>query len=334
VQVTFALALQTCTIKNKTGKKMNRAFVFPGQGSQFVGMGKELAENFASAREVFEEVDEALKEKLSKLIFSGVMEELTLTQNTQPALMAVSIAVIRTIEQQGGNNIEKLCSYVAGHSLGEYSALCAAGAISLSDTARLLRIRGNAMAEAVPQGKGGMAALIGVDFELATKIAEKVSEYGICQVANDNGGGQVVISGEIKAIDKAIEIASELGARKAVKLPVSAAFHCSLMQPAANIMREALNEVKVSSPLVPLIANVTADVVTNPDEIKDLLVKQVTGMVRWRESIIKLKEKNIGEISELGAGKVLSGLIKRIDGDINTCSIQSIDDIEKFFASV
>lgn len=313
---------------------MNRAFVFPGQGSQFIGMGKELAENFAAAREVFEEVDEALKEKLSKLIFSGVMEELTLTQNTQPALMAVSIAVIRTIEQQGGNNITKLCGYVAGHSLGEYSALCAAGSISLSDTAKLLRTRGNAMAEAVPQGKGGMAALIGVDFELATKIAEKVSEYGVCQVANDNGGGQVVISGEIKAIDKAIEVASELGARKAVKLPVSTAFHSSLMEPAAKIMRIALDEVKVYSPCVSLIANVTADVVTNPDEIKDLLVKQVTGMVRWRESILKLKEKNISEIAELGAGKVLSGLIKRIDGDINTCSIQSIDDIEKFLASV
>lgn len=313
---------------------MSRAFVFPGQGSQFVGMGKELADNFATAREVFEEVDDALGEKLSTIIFEGPMEELTLTQNTQPALMATSIAVSRIIEKESGSDISKLCSYVAGHSLGEYSALCAARAVSLSDTAKLLRIRGNAMAEAVPAGKGGMAALIGVDFEQASQIAQEVSQYGDCQAANDNGGGQVVISGKMEAIDKAVEIAPGLGARKAVKLPVSAPFHSNLMDPAAKIMQEALSNAQFSEPCVPLIANVTADIVTDTQEIKDLLVKQVTGMVRWRESILKLKSLNVENIVELGAGKVLSGLVKRIDKEISGSSIQSADNIEDFLKAI
>lgn len=309
---------------------MSKAFVFPGQGSQFVGMGKEVADNFPEAAHIFEEVDDALGENLSKLIFEGPIEELTLTQNTQPALMATSVAILRAIEKQGGKDISELCSYVAGHSLGEYSALCAANAISVADTARLLRIRGNAMAEAVPAGKGGMAALIGVDFEKADEIAKSVAGSGLCQAANDNGGGQVVVSGEMAAIDKVVEVASEFGVKRAVKLPVSAPFHSELMAPAAKIMQEALAEVGVKSPSVPLIANVTADVVTDPDEIRKLLVQQVTGMVRWRESVITLKEQGVEQIVEVGAGKVLAGLTRRIDKELSSTSIQTPEDIEGF----
>ncbi|MCE3233711.1 MAG: fabD [Rickettsiaceae bacterium] len=311
---------------------MNRALVFPGQGSQFVGMGKEVYDTFAEARLVFEEVDDALNQNLTKIIFEGPMEDLTQTQNTQPALMAVSVALMRAIEKQSGKKLHELCSYVAGHSLGEYSALCAAGAFSLADTARLLRIRGNAMAEAVPAGKGGMAALIGVEFEAAAKLAESVSDVGQCQAANDNGGGQVVISGEMAAIDKAVAVASEFGIKRAVKLPVSAPFHSKMMQPAAQIMADALAKVEVKKPSVPVIANVTADIVTNPDDIRKLLVEQVTGMVRWRESVINLKNKGVTEIIEVGAGKVLSGLVKRIEKDIETSSIQTPADIEVLLA--
>jgi [acyl-carrier-protein] S-malonyltransferase len=296
-------------------------------------MGKDFFENFTCAREVFEEVDDALGENLSKLIFEGPMEDLTLTQNTQPALMATSVAVIRTIEEQSGKKLADMCSFVAGHSLGEYSALCAANAISLSDTAKLLKIRGNAMSDAVPDGKGGMAALIGVDFEQASKIAKNVSEYGACQAANDNGGGQVVISGDIKAINQAVSVASEYGARKAVKLPVSAPFHSTMMEPAALVMQDALGIVHFNEPSVPLITNVTADIETNPDEIKKLLVAQVTGMVRWRESILKLKNENVEQIFEFGAGKVLSGLVKRIDKSFASSSIQTVEDMEKFIES-
>lgn len=313
---------------------MKKAFVYPGQGSQFIGMGKEVFDAFPLAREVFAEVDDALNQKLSEMIFAGSIEDLTLTQNTQPALMAVSVAIARVIEKESGKNISALCSYVAGHSLGEYSALCAAGSISLADTARLLRIRGNAMAGAVPPGKGGMAALIGVDFEKAAEVAKFASSEGACQAANDNGGGQVVISGEMAAIDKAVEAASQFGIKRAIKLPVSAPFHSSLMQPAAEKMREALAGVKVSTPVVPLIANVTADEVTNPDKIRDLLVKQVTGMVRWRESVIALKSKDVSKIVEVGAGKVLAGLVKRIEAEIETASIQTPADIEAFLASI
>lgn len=309
---------------------MTKAFIFPGQGSQFVAMGKEAYDAFPIAREVFEEVNDALGENLSKLIFEGPIENLTLTQNTQPALMATSVALSRILEQESGKKIAELASFIAGHSLGEYSALCAAGAISLADTARLLRIRGNAMNEAVPAGKGGMVALIGVDFEKAQEIAAKVSDVGTCQAANDNGGGQVVISGEMAAIDKIVEIATDLGARKAVKLPVSAPFHSSLMQPAAKIMQEALAEVEVKSPTVTLIANVTADEVTDPEQIKKLLVEQLTGMVRWRESIINLSDKGVSEFVEIGAGKVLAGLVKRIDRKKPSASLQTPNDIEEF----
>lgn len=313
---------------------MKRALVYPGQGSQFIGMGKEVFDAFPVAREVFAEVDDALGQKLSEMIFSGEIADLTLTQNTQPALMAVSIAIHRVIEKESGKNIADLCSFVAGHSLGEYSALCAAGAFSLADTARLLRIRGDAMAKAVPPGKGGMAALIGVDFEKAQEVAKAASDAGSCQAANDNGGGQVVISGEMAAIDKAIEVAGQMGIKRAIKLPVSAPFHSVLMQPAADKMREALADVKVISPKVPLIANVTAEEATDPDEIRELLVKQVTGMVRWRESVTSLKNKGVGKIIEVGAGKVLAGLVKRIEAEVETVSIQTPQDIESFITSL
>ncbi len=313
---------------------MKKALVYPGQGSQFVGMGKEIFDSFQVARDIFAEIDDALNEKLSKLIFEGPIEDLTLTQNTQPALMAVSIAIQKVIEKESGKQIADLCSYVAGHSLGEYSALCAAGSISIADTARLLRIRGNAMIQAVPAGQGGMAALLGVDFEKAAEIAKFASSEGACQAANDNGGGQVVISGVMAAIDKAVASASQFGVKRAVKLPVSAPFHSTLMQPAAIAMQEALAEVKVYAPKVPLIANVTAQEVLNPDEIRDLLVKQVTGMVRWRESVTELKNKGVGRIIEIGAGKVLSGLVKRIEAEVETVSIQTPADVESFLNSL
>jgi len=313
---------------------MKKALVYPGQGSQFVGMSKEIYDAFQVARDVFLEVDDALSETLSKLIFEGPMEDLTLTQNTQPALMAVSIAIQKVIEKESGKKISDLCSFVAGHSLGEYSALCAAGSIGIADTARLLRIRGNAMLDAVPAGQGGMAALIGVDFEKAQEVAKFASSEGACQAANDNGGGQVVISGLMAAIDKAVAGASSLGVKRAVKLPVSAPFHSSLMEPAARKMAEALAAVKVMSPSVPLIANVTAEEVTNPDEIRELLVKQVTGMVRWRESVNALKNKGVGRIVEIGAGKVLAGLVKRIEPEVETVSIQTPQDVEAFINSL
>jgi [acyl-carrier-protein] S-malonyltransferase len=313
---------------------MDRAFVFPGQGSQFVAMGKEIYENFPAGKQVFQEVDNALNENLTKLIFEGPIEDLTQTRNTQPALMAVSLAIVKAIESETKQPLNKLCKYVAGHSLGEYSALCAANAISISDTAKLLRIRGNAMTEAVPTGKGSMAALIGVEFEQAEQIAKTASPEGNCQAANDNGGGQVVVSGSVEAIDKVIAIAAQFGAKKAVKLPVSAPFHSKFMEPAADIMRQALAETLINTPTIAVIANVTADIVTNPDEIRDLLVQQVTGMVRWRESIIRLKQLEVEQIQEIGAGKVLSGLIKRIDKDINSSSIQNPEDISNFLKNL
>jgi [acyl-carrier-protein] S-malonyltransferase len=313
---------------------MLRALVFPGQGSQFVGMGKEIYDYSDVAKLVFQEVDDALEQNLSKMIFNGPIEDLTLTQNTQPALMAVSIALIRAIEKDSGKRLPVICNFVAGHSLGEYSALCAARAISLADTAKLLRIRGNAMAEAVPPGQGGMAALIGVEFDVAEKLAASVADVGPCQAANDNGGGQVVISGSMAAIDKAVAVAAGFGVKRAVKLSVSAPFHSKLMQPAAKIMQDALEAVEVHKPLVPLIANVTAESVNAPEEIRKLLVEQVTGMVRWRESIINLRQKGVEEIVEIGAGKVLAGLVKRIEKDIVTSSIQTPADIEVFLGTL
>jgi [acyl-carrier-protein] S-malonyltransferase len=310
---------------------MQRAFVFPGQGSQKVGMGLTLKECFPEAREVFQEVDEVLGQKLSKLIFEGPEEDLKLTSNTQPALMAVSLAVLRVLEKQGGFDLASRAKFVAGHSLGEYSALCAARALSLADTARLLRKRGDAMQKAVPVGVGGMAALLGADMDIANEIAAAVSVNGeICAAANDNATGQVVISGHMGAIDRAIALATEKGLKRCVKLPVSAPFHCVLMQPAADVMREALAEVEIKKPVVPVVANVVAEAVSDPNQIRDLLVRQVTGSVRWRESVLYMKAQGVEQLVECGAGNVLAGLTKRIDKDMAAVSLQTPEDIETF----
>ncbi|UNE53495.1 ACP S-malonyltransferase [Bartonella machadoae] len=306
---------------------MVAAFIFPGQGSQLVGMGKALAEQFVAARMVFEEVDDALGEKLSDIIFEGPADILMLTANTQPALMAVSIAIIRVMEQLGFNIKEKI-KFVAGHSLGEYSALCAAGTFSLTDTARLLRIRGNAMQAAVAVGKGSMAALIGLDEKDVEGICEAVSGEGVCQIANDNGGGQIVISGEAIAVETAVEIASKKGAKRALLLPVSAPFHSSLMQPAADAMKKALLTVNKSPPLVPLISNVSVAPESDPERIMTLLVQQVTGRVRWRETIEWMSAHGIDTVFEVGSGKVLTGLTRRINKDIKGLTIGTAGEIE------
>ncbi|UTO29157.1 ACP S-malonyltransferase [Bartonella harrusi] len=306
---------------------MVAAFIFPGQGSQLVGMGKTLAEQFVAARMVFEEVDDALGEKLSDIIFQGPADVLMLTANTQPALMAVSIAIIRVMEQLG-LAIESKIKFVAGHSLGEYSALCAAGTFSLTDTARLLRIRGNAMQTAVAVGKGSMAALIGLDEQDVEEICEAVSGEGICQIANDNGGGQIVISGEATAVEKAVEVASQKGAKRALLLPVSAPFHSSLMQPAADAMKKALLTVNKSFPLVPLISNVSVAPESDPERIVSLLVQQVTGRVRWRETIEWMSAHGVDTLFEVGSGKVLTGLTRRINKDIKGLTIGTAGEIE------
>ena len=295
---------------------MSRAFVFPGQGAQTVGMGKALAETYPAARAVFDEVDDALGEKLSDLIWSGEQDQLTMTQNAQPALMATSLAVVKALESEGVNM--DTASFVAGHSLGEYSALAAAGALSISDTARLLRIRGLAMQQAVPVGVGAMAAVLGLGFEQAQQAADQASQGQVCQAANDNDPAQVVISGHKEAVDRAIEIAKEMGARRAVLLPVSAPFHCALMAPAAEAMEQALADVTVNSPSVPLVANVLASDVTDPAKIKALLVQQVTGSVRWRESVQVMAAQGVTEFWEIGSGKALSGMIRKIDRSL-TC---------------
>jgi [acyl-carrier-protein] S-malonyltransferase len=312
---------------------MTIAFTFPGQGSQAVGMGKELAETFAEARAVFQEVDEALGEKLSETMFNGPEDTLTLTANAQPALMAVSMAVVRVLEAKGVDLKAKV-SFVAGHSLGEYSALCAAGTFSLADTARLLRIRGNAMQAAVPVGVGAMAAIIGLEHADVVAVCEEASAVGSCQIANDNGGGQIVISGEKAAVEKGAAIATEKGAKRAILLPVSAPFHSSLMAPAAEAMREALAGVKKSSPIVPLIANVRAAPVTDADEIAKLLVEQVTGQVRWRETVEWFAANGATSLYELGSGKVLTGLARRIDKTVNGIAVNTPADIDAAVAAL
>jgi len=315
---------------------MAKAFVFPGQGSQAIGMGKGLAEAFAAARAVFEEVDEALNQKLSALMFEGPKAELTLTANAQPALMATSLAALRVLEAEAGLDLAREAAFVAGHSLGEYSALAAAGSLSIADAARLLRRRGEAMQQAVPVGKGAMAALIGLDYEAGLAVAaEAQRETGadsVCAIANDNGGGQVVVSGSKAAVERAIEIARTKGARRAIALPVSAPFHCALMQPAAEVMAAALAKVELKAPKVPLVANVLAAPIQDPNEIRKRLVEQVTGTVRWRESVAFMAGQGVSEFIELGWGKVLTGLLKRIVDNARGISVGTPAEVEAYKA--
>ncbi|MDC1444532.1 ACP S-malonyltransferase [Amylibacter sp.] len=291
------------------------AFLFPGQGAQTIGMGKDLAENFSVSKDVFEEVNDALEQDLSSLIWDGDIDTLTLTENAQPALMATSIAAVKALESEG---IEfNQASFIAGHSLGEYSALCAAGSLNIHDTAKLLRIRGKAMQDAVPIGIGAMAAILGLDFNTVNKIAKSIGNDQVCQAANDNDPGQVVISGHKEAVEQSIELAKAAGAKRAILLPVSAPFHCALMQPAADAMSEALDGIDLESPSVPLVANVKASQETNGSIIKELLIEQVTGSVRWRESIEYISSHGVSDVFEIGAGKALSGMVRRIDREIN-----------------
>ncbi|UAB90027.1 ACP S-malonyltransferase [Ruegeria sp. SCSIO 43209] len=306
---------------------MTRAFVFPGQGAQTIGMGKALAEAYPAARAVFDEVDEALGEKLSDLIWEGDIAELTLTQNAQPALMATSMAAMRALEAEGVSI--SMASYVAGHSLGEYSALAAAGALTVADTARLLRTRGQAMQSAVPVGEGAMAAILGLDLEAVRAVAEEAAQDEVCQAANDNDPTQVVVSGSKAAVERAAEIAKEKGAKRAIMLPVSAPFHCALMQPAADVMAEALASVEIKAPAVPLVANVRAEAVADPDMIRQLLVEQVTGSVRWRESVQYMVAQGVTEAWEIGAGKALSGMIRKIDRALACTAVGTPEDVQK-----
>lgn len=307
-----------------------RAFVFPGQGSQAVGMGKDLADAFAPARLVFEEVNDALGQNLSQLMFEGPEGDLTLTENAQPALMAVSMAVLRVLEAEGGFNLANEARYVAGHSLGEYSALCAAGAISLPDTAKLLKLRGRAMQQAVPVGVGAMAALLGLTFEEAQGVAAEAMQGQVCTAANDNADGQVVVSGHLEAVERAIALAAAKGAKRAIKLPVSAPFHCPLMQPAAEAMQKALSTTTINIPCVPLVANVSASATSDVEVIRRQLVEQVCGTVRWRESVLYMKAQGVSELVECGSGKVLAGLAKRIDKEMTAQAIGAPADIEAF----
>lgn len=309
---------------------MKYVFVFPGQGSQFVGMGKELSENFTSAKEVFQEVNEALSQDLYKIMTEGPESDLTLTSNTQPALMAMSMAVVRVLEKEFSINLKDKASFVAGHSLGEYSAACAAGVFSLSDTAKLLRIRGDAMQSAVPYGVGGMAAVLGLSYKDVGSLVEACSNGDdVCVAANDNSDGQVVLSGSMVAIDKAVEIASEFGAKKCVKLAVSAPFHSPFMAPAADVMARAFMEVEAHNAQIPLVANVLASPITDHREIIKNLIEQVTGTVRWRETMNYFQEQSVTDLVELGAGKVLSGIAKRSNKEMNSISVSSIEEIEE-----
>ncbi len=313
---------------------MSRAFVFPGQGSQAVGMGADLAAAFATARDVFGEVDEALKQNLSKLMREGPESDLVLTENAQPALMAVSLAVVRILEKDGGKPLPAMASHVAGHSLGEYSALAAAGSLQVADAARLLKLRGQSMQKAVPVGVGAMAALLGIELEAATAACAEAEQGEVVAVANDNGGGQVVVSGHKAAVERAIEAAKARGCKRGMLLPVSAPFHCPLMQPAADAMKAALESVTLMPPRVPLVANVLAAEISDPAAIKERLVEQVTGLVRWRESVQYMKSKGVEVLVECGTGKVLSGLVKRIDKDMTGIALNAPADIEAFLKTV
>ena len=308
---------------------MTTAFVFPGQGSQAVGMGKSLADNFAPARAAFEEVDAALGEKLTRTMWEGPADKLTLTENTQPALLAVSIAALRVLEAEAGLELARDVAFLAGHSLGEYSAHAAAGSLALADAARLVRLRGRAMQQAVPIGVGAMAALLGLDEEAARAVASEAAQGQVCEAANDNAPGQVVVSGHKTAVERAVDIAKARGAR-AMMLPVSAPFHCALMQPAADAMAEALSKVKVGAPKIPVVANVTAKPVEDPAEIVKLLVAQITGTVRWRQSVAYLAANGVNRIVEVGSGKVLTGLVRRIAKEVSTATVGAADDVLAF----
>lgn len=313
---------------------MTRILLFPGQGSQHAGMGKELAEAFTPAKELFQEVDDALSQNLSRLMFEGPEEDLRLTENAQPALMAASMAIIRILESDG-KSVADLASHVAGHSLGEYTALCAAGALSVSDTARLLKLRGEAMQRAVPVGEGAMAAILGLDCAQVEDIAKEARAVGeVCDLANDNAPGQAVVSGDKDAVERAITLAKDKGARRGLLLPVSAPFHCSLMAPAADTMKTALEAAAMARPVVPVIANVTAQPAEDPEALRHLLVEQVTGRVRWRESVASFADMGIDQAVEIGAGKVLSGLVRRVNRDLAISNIEGPADLEAFVATL
>ena len=310
---------------------MTRAFIFPGQGSQAVGMGQELATAFAAARHLFQEVDDALDQHLSQLMFEGPESDLLLTENAQPAIMAASLAALRVLEAEGGLVLADAAAFIAGHSLGEYSALCAAGSLEVAETARLLKTRGRAMQEAVPVGEGAMAALLGLAPDVVAAIAaEAAAEDGVCAAANDNAPGQVVVSGGRAAVERAVALAAEKGAKRSIMLPVSAPFHCPLMAPAAEVMREALAATAVAPPAVPLVANVTAVATEDPDAIRALLVEQVTAPVRWRECVLYMRDNGVDRLAEIGAGKILTGLARRIDRDLIAQSVQNPAEVEAF----